>query len=239
VESQSLPSAVFLDLDDTIIDFSRGVDTCWLLAFEEVAAEVPKLVPDQLKQALDVARDAFWANAESAAWRRLNLREASRRIVEESLLRNGVEVPGLAKRIAYRYRDLRDDGLELVSGAIEILETLRAGGTALALLTNGSAVDQRAKVDRFRLGKYFDYICIEGDAGFGKPDTRVFNGALTAVGASPYDTWMVGDNLEADVFGAMNLGIKGIWVDGLNAGLPPGVLLKPNRIIRNLAELLQ
>jgi putative hydrolase of the HAD superfamily len=49
---------------------------------------------------------------------------------------------------------------------------------------------------------------------------------------------MVGDNLEWEVVVPQRLGIYAIWMDVHGEGLPPGSPIKPDRIIRSLAELL-
>jgi putative hydrolase of the HAD superfamily len=152
----------------------------------------------------------------------------------------------LGSTIGNRYRDIREEGQELLPGALETLETLKTLDVRLALLTNGSAESQRGKVLRFGLEPFFDYLCIEGEFGCGKPDERVYQGALTALAAEPRDTWMVGDNLEWDVAAPMRLGITGIWFDRHAAGIPISATArlfadgatKPDRVIRSLTELL-
>jgi putative hydrolase of the HAD superfamily len=51
------------------------------------------------------------------------------------------------------------------------------------------------------------------------------------------DAWMVGDNLEWEVEIPQRLGIYAVWVDVIGAGLPPDSPIRPDRIIRTLAEL--
>ena len=46
----------------------------------------------------------------------------------------------------------------------------------------------------------------------GKPSTAYFQAALDAVDADPERTWMIGDDVEADVGGAQALGMHGILV---------------------------
>jgi putative hydrolase of the HAD superfamily len=149
----------------------------------------------------------------------------------------GIDGQDLAGLIANRYRDIRDEAQCLFEGAIETLESLRSGGARLALLTNGGASAQRAKVERFRLASYFDHISIEGEFGYGKPEERVYRHALSVLNCSPSDAWMAGDNLEWDVAAPMRLGIWGIWVDRHDTGLPAEPPVKPDRIVRAISEL--
>jgi putative hydrolase of the HAD superfamily len=62
---------------------------------------------------------------------------------------------------------------------------------------------------------------------------------MGALGVTPADTWMVGDNLEWEVDTPQRLGIYAIWMDAHGDGLPADSKVKPDRIIRSLTELLQ
>jgi putative hydrolase of the HAD superfamily len=49
---------------------------------------------------------------------------------------------------------------------------------------------------------------------------------------------MAGDNLEFDVAAPMSLGLTGIWIDRDEAGLPEQSPVKPDRVVKALAEAL-
>jgi len=123
-------------------------------------------------------------------------------------------------------------------GAHDAIDALRALGVKLALVTNGAASPQRAKVERFALTHRFDHIQIEGEHGFGKPEQRAYLHAMQALGVNAPETWMVGDNLEWEVEAPQRLGIYAIWIDVHGEGLPADSSIKPDRIIRSLTELL-
>jgi putative hydrolase of the HAD superfamily len=239
VTAEAFPSAIFLDLDDTILDDSGNIDSAWLTACQEAAVDAPSLDAALLVSAIQEVRTWYWSDAERHRVGRSDLRLSTIWIVEEALRRCGIEIPGFGYVIANRYRDLREKGQALLPGAIEAVEFFRAAGTRLALLTNGSAVAQRAKIERFDLARYFDYICIEGEFGCGKPDERVYLGALDALNVAPQDAWMVGDNLELDVIAPMQVGLRGIWLDRFGTGLPATAKHYPDRIILGLGDLLE
>ena len=145
--------------------------------------------------------------------------------------------PGLAERIAERYDECRDERTVLFPDAVRILTWLRESGCRLALVTNGGAAMQRQKIARFQLEPFFDAIFVEGELGFGKPDERIYHLALTALAVEPRVTWMIGDNLEWDVEQPQKLGITGIWVDRTGAGVPASRAVRPDLVVRNLADL--
>ncbi len=187
---------------------------------------------------IDAARDAYWADPERHRLGRLNLTVARREIVGQALDDLGVDRPDLAAAIAAAYSAEREALIYLLPGAIETLQVLRNRGTPLALLTNGSAAGQRAKIERFDLAGYFEAILIEEEVGAGKPDERVYRRALEMLGARPGEATMVGDNLVWDVAGAARLGIGTVWVDAAGGGLPPDAPARPDRIVRRIRELV-
>lgn len=231
------PRAILLDLDDTIIDDSSVVDSAWMTACEEAAAHAPGLEASALWTSIMEVREWYWSDAARHQAGRQDLRAAGTWIVAEALRRRGADQTP-AGMIANRYRDIRDESLCLLPGALEALEGMRAAGLRLALLTNGSAAGQRAKIERFGLARFFDHICVEGEFGWGKPDARVYAGALRALACEPRQAWMVGDNLEWDVAAPMRAGIWGIWLDPTGSGLPESPPVKPDRIVGSIAELL-
>ena len=231
------PHALLLDLDDTILNYGGSAEASWREVCTLAAQQVATLDATTLFAEIDRVRRWYWSDPERHREGRADLRAASARIAQQALADLGYDRPDLARRIAARYRDLREAAVEVFPGAVDTLDRLRAHGVRLGLLTNGTGPDQRRKIDRFDLARHFDCIQIEGEFGCGKPDQRVYVAALTALGARPQTTWMVGDNLEWDVAAPQRLGLSGIWLDGARTGLPAGTNVQPQRIIHALSEL--
>jgi putative hydrolase of the HAD superfamily len=234
-----LPAAIFFDLDDTILDDSANTDEHWRRAVETHTRDLAGLNLDALLEAIHSTRTWYWSDPARHQVGRLDLRAASTGIVAEALSRLGSPAPDLARRIGHLYRDMREQDRALFPGALEALERVRSLGIKMALLTNGDAIGQRAKITQFDLARHFDYICVEGEFGCGKPDERVYRGALEALRAEPATTWMVGDNLEWDVAAPMRLGLTGIWLDRFATGLPDNAPVTPHRIVLTITELIQ
>jgi putative hydrolase of the HAD superfamily len=235
----NLPRVLLLDLDDTILDDTGSVVACWRSTCEEFAgrAGVEALT---LGEAIDLNRNWYWADPERHRVGRTDIRAASAHIVDLALQSLHVSNPELARVIADRYRDQRDEFICLFPGALDTLQALRQLRIPLALLTNGSAAAQRAKVERFGLAPFFDCILIEGEQGFGKPDERVYQRALELLGAEPPDAWSVGDNIEWDVSAPQKLGIRGVWVNRNGVHVDQQFQsVVPDRTIVELADLLR
>ena len=227
---------MLIDLDDTLIDYSGGVDVSWE-AVCMAAADQAGLAPAPLVAALVEARRWFWSDPVRQRRERVNMVGAWEKIAARALTECGCTVDALAATMAEDYAERRRHAMRLFPDAVVTLEHFRALGSALGLVTNGDARQQRDKIERHGLARFFDVIVIEGEFGAGKPDAAVYRHALAALGARPASATMIGDHLEFDVDGSQRLGMRGIWLDRAGAGLPAGCAVRPHRIIRGLGEL--
>ena len=236
-----LPRAMLIDMDDTILSAYGRPEIAWNTVAAEFADEFAPLSPPQVATAVLTFARRFWSTAEPA-WR-LKLAEARRQTVQGGFAAlaadgHGVLSTDLAIRLADRFTAFREEKMFVFPGAHDAIDALKALGVKLALVTNGAAVDQRAKIERFALAHRFDHIQIEGEHGFGKPEERAYLHAMQTLGVTAPETWMIGDNLEWEVEAPQRLGIYAIWLDAHGQGLPPEASVKPDRIIRSLTELL-
>lgn len=119
--------------------------------------------------------------------------------------------------------------VELYAEALTVLELL-AGRFRLGALTNGNA-----DVYKTDAGEYFDFAFLAEEVGASKPAPDMFHAALELTGASAREVLHVGDNPEHDVLGALNVGMRAVW---LNAGGEPWTHgPTPDATIADLAEL--
>lgn len=238
-----LPKAILFDLDDTLISAYNRPDRAWQAIAHEFSVELHPHHPTDVAAAINLAADVFWADPERHRVGRLQLLDARAVIIAEAfaaIAKSAGPPPGepVGQRMAARYNALREAQMHLFDGAHHVVDTFRAKGVRLALITNGAAAPQRAKVERFELTHRFHHIQIEGEHGFGKPEERAYRHALAALGVAASETWMVGDNLEWEVVAPQRLGIHAIWHDFAGEGLPNGSPVRPDRVITSLHQLL-
>ena len=80
----------------------------------------------------------------------------------------------------------------------------------LYIITNGFTEVQMKKISNSNLEKYFTCIIDSETVGVKKPNSKIFKYALNVSGAIETESLMIGDNLEADILGALDAGFKAI-----------------------------
>ncbi|RCX17076.1 putative hydrolase of the HAD superfamily [Fontibacillus phaseoli] len=96
--------------------------------------------------------------------------------------------------------------------AVDALQTCRSLGLKLGIITNGFSHLQHGKIDLLDLRGYFDAVVVSGDIGIKKPDERIYRNALERLGVAAEETIIVGDHPRNDIWGASQVGIRGVWL---------------------------
>ena len=88
---------------------------------------------------------------------------------------------------------------------VALANELRAAGTTTAILTNGTT---RVESECATLGipDHFDHLFNSARIGYAKPDRRVFEHVVTALGVAPQDCAFTDDS-AAKLAGAIELGM--------------------------------
>ena len=124
----------------------------------------------------------------------------------------GIDELGTAKKMASDYIRISPTKTKLYPNAIEVIEEL-SKKYKLHILTNGFSEVQFIKVENSGLAPFFETIITSEMAGFQKPKPEIFHYTLNKTGAKRENTLMIGDDLEADILGAKNVGIDQIFVN--------------------------
>jgi len=98
----------------------------------------------------------------------------------------------------------------LIEGTIEVLDNL-TDRYSMHILTNGFPEIQKAKIQNSGLTGYFGKIITSYDAGYQKPDGRIFEYALKSVNAGKFTSIMIGDDLKVDILGAKKCGLDQVY----------------------------
>ena len=232
-----MPDAIFFDMDATLIFWSTPAETVWESLARRYAVEANGVEPGALLGVINRTRDWYWGDLERHRTGRLDLYQARREIVRLALTGLNIVNPELADKIADEFTLLREKDEAVAPEDIAVLKHLGERGLRLALITNGGADVQRAKIKKFGLAPYFDNILIEGEFGCGKPDERVFKHTLDKLKVKPSNTWMIGDDLARDIAPCRALGIYSLWVNGKGDDSHHLEGVRPDKIIKSISEI--
>ncbi|MFM7768054.1 MAG: YjjG family noncanonical pyrimidine nucleotidase [Bacteroidota bacterium] len=87
------------------------------------------------------------------------------------------------------------------------------GRYSLLMITNGFTEVQHVKVANSGLKPYFDHVIVSEQTGFKKPHKAIFDYAASLASTTSDKCLMVGDNLEADIDGALAAGMQACLFD--------------------------
>ena len=91
----------------------------------------------------------------------------------------------------------------------------------LHILTNGFKEIQHKKLSGAQIDQYFSCVINAEEVGVKKPDPEIFNAALKRAKVRPEQALMIGDDLEADVHGALNAGWSALHFNNENLESDP------------------
>ena len=156
------------------------------------------------------------------------------------------------ERIHYPFRDtdfvarnqhieLSDEYLSLVKTkthlkpfAKEILQYAKQKGYRLFIVSNGFTEVQYHKLENSGIQHFFECVFLSEAVKEHKPSKVFFDYAITSSNARKAESLVIGDNWEADIFGAKNAGIdQAYYNDGRKTNLP----FEPTYHIYCLSEL--
>jgi putative hydrolase of the HAD superfamily len=99
-----------------------------------------------------------------------------------------------------------DTPMEVIEGVPETLGYL-AGRHDLTLFTKGHADEQRLKLDRSGLARYFGHTAIVKEK-----DAASYRLLVAGRGLDPARTWMIGNSPKSDINPALEAGLNAVYV---------------------------
>jgi len=217
---------VFFDLDHTLWDFEKNSD----LTFQKIF-KMNDLSVD-LHSFLEVYRPLnfkFWK-----LYREDKVTKSELRYGRLKNTFDAIDFPisdTLIYLIADQYIEHLADFNHLFDGAIEILDYLNQKYT-LHIITNGFEEIQTKKMINSKIYHYFEKVITSESVGVKKPNPKVFKHALEIANANIDQAIMIGDSIEADINGALGVGMKAIHCNFDTS-------LVPNNLFISVSSLLE
>ncbi len=231
----SSPSALLLDLDGTLVNTPEA-NRAGIAAAAGEALSRAGIPAAEWRAANAQAFTFVWATAEQA-WLggQASSEDVSAGVYQHTLLSVGADL-SLVPHLVRAHQRALSDALAAYDDVPSVLSAASANGVRLAVITNGPSILQRHTLAATGLAHRLDAIIIAAELGVSKPDKRIFDAALAAIGTRPDRAWHVGDSLTHDVAGAQAAGIRAIWINRDRRPIPDGAP-QPDQIINSFTEL--
>ena len=200
---------IFFDLDHTLWDFeSNSKEALFEIFIELQLSSTLGCAFDDFLKTYHRINQQYWDDYKMGKVSRETLRNAR---FADTLSTFNPDSATLSLQISEAYIARSPYKKQLFDGAVRVLDYLTHKGYELHIITNGFNEVQFIKLTESKLLPYFKTITTSENAGHNKPDTKIFMHALNAAGASTNESIMIGDNMEADIVGALNAGLPAIW----------------------------
>ena len=195
---------VFFDLDHTLWDFEKNS----ALTFEKILVE--HKIDIDLAKFLDVyvpANLVFWKLYREEKISKEDLRYQRLKTVFDTLSYKVSDE--MIFSLSEDYINHLSSYNNLFPNTVEVLEYLKLN-YRLHIITNGFQEIQDKKLKNSGIYSFFDEVINSEMAGVKKPNPIIFELALEKANVAPEKSIMIGDSLEADILGAMGVGLHAL-----------------------------
>ena len=196
-------TTLFLDLDNTLLDFSKAE-----------AVSIRRVLSEH---GLPFDNDAVevYSKINSGWWDRFENGEIPKEMIYEGRFISFCEHYGLTadtKTMAVKYTTYLGESNYTIDGVFEVLDYLKSRGYYFCATTNGLCTTQYSRIKGSGLEPYFDGVFVSEDAGSQKPDTEYFDYVIDKIPEKDKSKMLVGgDSQSSDILGGINSGIDTCW----------------------------
>lgn len=195
---------IFFDLDHTLWDFDKNSGLTFEYIFKKNALDI------KLKTFLkhyEPINLKYWKLYREEKINKDNLR--FQRLNETFNAINMKVEPEMIHKLSEDYIKYLTTHNHIFDGTIELLNYLKPN-YKLHIITNGFEEVQQRKLEKSQIAHYFSTVTNSEMVGVKKPNPKIFHFALNLAGATKENSIMIGDNYEADILGALNIGLDAI-----------------------------
>ena len=195
---------LFFDLDHTLWDFEKNSALTFKKIFNELKIEVPLSV---FLEKYNPINHAYWKLYREDKITQIELRLKR---LEKTFEAIDYEIAGGSiNEISHKYIEYLSTFPHLFPEAIIVLSGLQKKYN-MHIITNGFEEAQHPKIERSGLKPFFKHVITADKVGVKKPNPIIFEHALKTTNTLPQNALMIGDSLEADILGAIHLGMQAI-----------------------------
>ena len=195
---------LFLDLDDTILDFQKAEHVALSKTLENFGLNPTQEVLTRYNK------------INKAHWEALERKEMTRDQVllgRFQMLFREFSVDADPEKVARSYEHNLGIGHWFLPGAEEAVTAL-SKKYKLYLASNGTASVQKGRMTSANLYRFFEKVFVSQEIGANKPSPEYFERCFAQIpGFDKAKAIIVGDSLTSDILGGQNAGIATCWVN--------------------------
>ena len=218
------------DIDGTILNFEKAEKRAIRTLFEKF--NLGECTDEMLACYIQISKK-YWKLLECGEM------EKERILVErfvEFFEKEGIRTD-VASEFNKAYQLALGDTIAFNDDALEIIKAQKKN-YQIIIVTNGTAIAQKKKLERSGLDKIADNIFISEEVGYEKPNIHFFERVIAKAGIDDVSqAVIIGDSLTSDIQGGVNAGIDTCWYNPKEDVNDTN--LKPTYIIKNLHELCE
>jgi putative hydrolase of the HAD superfamily len=196
---------VFFDLDHTLWDFDRNSALTFKTIFKinKIKVDIDVFLHNYI-----IINFNYWKLYRDEKIDKEVLR--FRRLHDTFSAVNYAVEPELIDKLSKDYITHLTTNNYLYENTLEILDYLYER-YQLHIISNGFHEIQNKKLERSKIQHYFKTVTNGESIGIKKPNPRIFNFALSEANTVAKQSIMIGDGFEADILGALNVGMDVIF----------------------------
>ncbi|MFD0964881.1 YjjG family noncanonical pyrimidine nucleotidase [Pseudofulvibacter geojedonensis] len=195
---------IFFDLDHTLWDFDKNSEISYGIIFSKLSLDVDIITFLSAYKQINIH-----------LWKLFREEKIDKETLRYKRLRDTFNVINynitdeVIYKIADEYIYYLSKQTHLLEGAEQLLEYLKPK-YKLHIITNGFQEVQVGKLNNTDLIRYFDVVVNSEMAGVKKPNPKIFEMALELANVKKENAIMIGDSYEADILGALDIGLDAI-----------------------------
>ena len=222
---------LFFDLDHTLWDFDANARATLQQLYRELNLEQRGVKDFEVfhKNYL-LHNHKLWARYRNGYIRQEELRLKRMSL---TLLDFQIADEALTHQLSEKFIELLPSSTLLFPDTILVLEYLTKKQYQIYLITNGFELTQQNKLKNAGLSPYFKEVITSESSNSLKPHREIYEYALQKTGATIKESLMIGDSIEVDIAGALNVGMDQVHVNYQGVAQE----LKPTYTISALSEL--
>ena len=217
---------LFLDLDDTILDFHKAERIALSKTIRQFGVEPT----EEVLHRYHLINKWHWEQLELGRMTRAEVLTGRFKMLFAEL---GLDVD--PEQMQAGYEKNLSIGHYFLPGAEEAVDAL-SKKYRLFLASNGTAVVQKGRMTSANLYRFFEQVFVSQEIGHNKPSKEYFDACFARIpGFVPAKAMMVGDSLSSDIKGGNMAGIRTCWVNPTHA--PASAEIRPDYEIEALSQL--